>query len=309
MENHEINDSRWVDERMASLEPGTDWQPNAGRALARLRSRDRAARFWRRGFVGALAAAVLVCAVLVVMQSPQACATPLGCTSKGLRTVFQPKVAAPAPVNPPALQTPAPPAEVPVKVPGKQALPQRRWATAGVESFRETGSFRAPVTCEVYSDYECPACAQFYLETVPRLMAEYVRTGKVKLVHRDYPLVQHAFSRLAARYANAAGRLGHYDAVVEQLFKTQAIWGQNGNVDAQVARVLPEDLLDQVRRLVNGDAHLDDSVNADMAAAAEDNLTHTPTVVVVANRHRQTLPGAPSYEELKSYLDQALAGK
>jgi len=44
------------------------------------------------------------------------------------------------------------------------------------------------VTCELYSDYECPHCAIFYLETMPQLAARYVETGKVRLIHRDFTL-------------------------------------------------------------------------------------------------------------------------
>jgi protein-disulfide isomerase len=37
-------------------------------------------------------------------------------------------------------------------------------------------------------------------------VADYVKTGKVRLIHRDFPLAMHQHSKLAARYANDRGK-------------------------------------------------------------------------------------------------------
>jgi len=178
-----------------------------------------------------------------------------------------------------------------------------RPATPG--SFKESGSSTAPVTCEVYTDYECPHCAQLYAETIPLLVAQYVETGRVKLVHRDFPLPQHPYSRLAARYANAAGQLGQYGLVVNRIFSTQGVWSLNGDIDAQVAAVLPLDVMEKVRGLLN-DPKLDDSVAADMEMAREDRINQTPSLVIVARGKRQLIAGIPPFSLLKSYLDDLL---
>jgi hypothetical protein len=49
---------------------------------------------------------------------------------------------------------------------------------------------------------------------------QYVSNGKVKLIHRDFPLRQHPWDSLAAWCANAAGELGQYDIAVNQIFRT-----------------------------------------------------------------------------------------
>jgi len=76
-----------------------------------------------------------------------------------------------------------------------------------------------------------------YLNTLPSLSKEYVQTGKVRLLHRDFPLQQHQFSRIATRYANAAGEMGKYDLVgrIRSLL-TQSEWAQNGNMDAVLSK-------------------------------------------------------------------------
>src|SRR5258708_4777286 len=46
----------------------------------------------------------------------------------------------------------------------------------------------APVTVVEYASMTCPHCAAFALENLPKLKSEYIDTGKVRLVFREYPL-------------------------------------------------------------------------------------------------------------------------
>src|ERR1700719_218535 len=72
------------------------------------------------------------------------------------------------------------------------------------EGMKAYGSKNAPITMEVFSDYQCPSCRALFEETLKPLIADYVALGKVYLVHRDFPLPMHSHSWVAARYANAA---------------------------------------------------------------------------------------------------------
>src|ERR1700758_5574834 len=66
------------------------------------------------------------------------------------------------------------------------------------------GTKSAPITMEVFSDYQCPACRAFFENTLRFMINDYVASGKVYLVHRDFPLPMHPYSMDAARWANAA---------------------------------------------------------------------------------------------------------
>jgi protein-disulfide isomerase len=121
-----------------------------------------------------------------------------------------------------------------------------------LKDFREAGSPSAPITCEIYSDYQCPL-----RRLLPR---DHAAAGgrlcpdrEIRILHRNLPLPQHPYARLAARHANAAGRLGQYDAVVKQLFATQHLWEATGEIDTQVAQVLQPGLRVKVRDLVMND--------------------------------------------------------
>lgn len=272
MENHEMNNDAWVDDRMGLLDAPKDWQPNAPAAFARLRGRDRARK---RSWIGGAIAASLACLVLLLaLPSRGLCAT-------------QPFLGVVC-LKPAATQSATKPTQ-----------------PAAAANYKLTGSPQAPVTLEIYSDYECPACAQFYSETYPLLTAAYVQTGKIRILHRDFPLPQHPYARLAARYANAAGEAGAYETAVLQLFRTQTEWAGTGNVDAQLAQVLPPGVMQQVRSLVNNGAG-ESTIGADQAAGYRDNLNQTPTLIIVAKGKREKVAPIPSFNLLKSYLDRLL---
>jgi protein-disulfide isomerase len=175
-------------------------------------------------------------------------------------------------------------------------------------NFKESGSPAAPVQIEIYTDYECPACRDLYLNTLPSLSKEYVQTGKVRLLHRDFPLQQHQFSRIATRYANAAGEMGKYDLVANQIFVTQSEWAQNGNLDAVLSKVLsPADLKKVSEMAKSSDTKIDESVNTDVAMGNRDNLRQTPTIVIISKGKREVIAGALPFSILKSYIDKKLA--
>jgi len=180
--------------------------------------------------------------------------------------------------------------------------------TVVARNFKESGSASAPITLELYTDYQCPHCRAFYLEVLPQLTKEFIATGKVRLIHRDFRLPQMPYSKIATRYANAAGRIGRYDVVANQLFQTQPEWAQNGNVDGAVAKVLSPTEIEQVRTLVKTDAHLDDATVRDEAMAInQDNLTETPTVIIVYKGKREHVSGGVSFPLLKAYLTSKLS--
>jgi len=277
MENNERHD-QWVDCRLASLDPPQTWQPDATLGLARFRARQKAYRIRQTRWTWA-AVAASVTAVGLFLLAPAPCSG-AGCAKTGS--------------TPPAAAV----VSGPVAAPEVAPVPARK--------FKESGSILAPITAELFTDYECPHCATVFLQTIPGFVADYVKTGKVRLIHRDFPLAIHRNSRLAARYANAAGELGYYDIAVNQIFRKQALWAASGDIGTQVALVLPPGVMDKVRNLVQNDAHLDDGIAADVVIGRQYQLNQTPTMVVVYKGKRQLLAPIPPPELLKSYIDELL---
>lgn len=89
---------------------------------------------------------------------------------------------------------------------------------------RSKGKVNAPVTVFEMSDFQCPYCRKFTLESFPILEAQYVATGKVRWVFVNYPLPQHENAVPAAQLAMCAANQGKFWPVHDLLFRNQAAW-------------------------------------------------------------------------------------
>ena len=84
------------------------------------------------------------------------------------------------------------------------------------------GRADAPVTLVEFSDFQCPFCGRFFATTLPALKKDYIDTGKLRYVLRDYPLDQlHPNARKAAEAAHCAGEQGKYWEMHDVLFQNQ----------------------------------------------------------------------------------------
>jgi protein-disulfide isomerase len=184
-------------------------------------------------------------------------------------------------------------------------------ATAGltdIDPHKTFGSKSAPVSMEVFSDFQCPACKTLFTTTNHQLMDNYVSVGKVFLIHRDFPLPMHAYSRIAARYARAAAQLGKTEVVEQTLFQNQEKWEQTGDVDGTVAAVLSAPEMAKVRALVKGTT-LDAAIEKDVALGQGYHVNQTPTTIIHAKGQTYPVVGVVSYDVLKTFLDQLLGQK
>jgi len=72
------------------------------------------------------------------------------------------------------------------------------------------GSDNAPVVIVEYSDFQCPFCRRWEQETKPSLLTNYINTGKVKLVYKDFPLSFHENALNFSEAARCAGDQGKF---------------------------------------------------------------------------------------------------
>ena len=84
------------------------------------------------------------------------------------------------------------------------------------------GNPEAPLTVIEFSDYQCPYCRKFVETTLPALKTEYIDTGKIRYIFRDFPLDRlHPQARKAAEAAHCAGDQGKYWQMHDVLFQQQ----------------------------------------------------------------------------------------
>jgi protein-disulfide isomerase len=173
-----------------------------------------------------------------------------------------------------------------------------------IDPTKAFGSKNASVVMEVFTDFQCPACKQLYTTTLQRVMDNYVNTGKLYMVHRDFPLPMHAYSVVAAVYSRAAAHIGKGEEVEQALFENQEKWEMNGDVKGTVAAVLSPAEMKRVQGLVDGGTMLP-LVDRDKQIGQAVPITQTPTSII-HTRDGQTYPvvGYVSYDVLKTLLDQ-----
>ena len=185
---------------------------------------------------------------------------------------------------------------------------QAKLTVAELTAAKSIGSRQAPITLEVFSDYQCPDCKRLHLATTRQVIDNYVSSGKVYLVHRDFPLSMHPYSRQAARWLNAAAAAGLFQSTENALYAKQEEWGATGNIEQALASVLPAADMRKVRVMESSQrAQLDAAVQADVNLGNSRNVSGTPSIFVTHRGQMTPLPaGSVSYTLLKQYLDYLL---
>ena len=177
-----------------------------------------------------------------------------------------------------------------------------------IDPAKAFGSKSAPVVVEIFSDFQCPACKQLFLNTTQKMMDNYVNTGKIYLVHRDFPLPMHTYSRVAASYSRAAAHIGKCEPVEMVLFQNQEKWEANGDVKSVVASVLSPAEMKKVEAIVASKA-LEPMIEKDKQIGQTFPVSQTPTTVFHSKGQTYPYAGTLSYDVLKEFLDQLVARK
>lgn len=78
------------------------------------------------------------------------------------------------------------------------------------------GDPEAPVTIVEYSDYQCPFCQRHFQQTMPQLLEDYIESGRVYYVFKDFPIANlHPLAYRLHEAALCAGNAGGNDAYWE----------------------------------------------------------------------------------------------
>ena len=114
-------------------------------------------------------------------------------------------------------------------------------ASAKVDDDAVLGDKNAPITIIEFSDYQCPFCRKFWTETFLQLEKDYIDTGKVKLVFRDFPLTSlHPMATPAAEAAECVKEKGGDEAYFkmhDKIFSEQNIL-DSGNPTGAVTKTI-----------------------------------------------------------------------
>lgn len=169
---------------------------------------------------------------------------------------------------------------------------------------RIEGQSSATVWLVVISDFQCPFCKRWHEETGPRIHAEYVRTGKLRIAYLNLPINTHRNAPPAHEAAMCAAEQGRFWPVADALFATQDRWKNRFNVEPYFDSLTTRLVSDVPRyRACVASGSTRALIDADISRVQRLGVGSTPTFLV----GQQVIVGAQPYEVFKRALDGALA--
>lgn len=168
---------------------------------------------------------------------------------------------------------------------------------------------KAKVAIVMYSDYQCPYCQTFEKDTFGQIKTDYVDTGKIVFVFRNYPLSFHGDITYTSAYAG--------ECVLDQLgaeklaeFHSLAYLAKDMAAVNTVAQGLGVDMTKYNACVTN--QTFKSRVDADFAAGGAAGVSGTPGFVVGTldkdgNVTGKLIEGAYPYASFKTVIDEMLA--
>lgn len=165
----------------------------------------------------------------------------------------------------------------------------------------EAQEIPAKVVIEIYSDYQCPACANLH-SVIKQLKQDYGSEIRIEMKH--FPLVQHPYAQVAARAAEAARVQGKFEEMNELIFVGQQQWGA-GNADAIFVNYAKSLQLDINKFTADmNSATMNRIVMEHRREGIEIGLNSTPTLVINGEKIERNPSSYPLFKELvEGYMD------
>src|SRR6202171_2878329 len=165
------------------------------------------------------------------------------------------------------------------------------------------GPANATVTITEYASMTCPHCAAFNENVFPKIKSEYIDSGKVRYVFREFPLdIKAAAGSMLARCI-AKDDSGKYFAVIDMLFKQQNDWVLKNTTETLTRIGKQAGLSQQAVEDCLKDQALLDKIAADQKYANEVlKVDSTPTFFVNGER----IKGETSFEEFDKRIKSLL---
>lgn len=167
---------------------------------------------------------------------------------------------------------------------------------------RVMGNADAPITIIEYASLTCPHCAAFHRDTLPKVKAEWIETGKAKLIYRDFPTNPIGASFAASMIARCAPQ-DRYFAFLGALFQTQQNWATAPDPTDALAKVaqLGGMSREDVDKCLEDEALLDGLRERTLDGKMEYGIETTPSFVV----NGRVVRGNMAYDDFADILEQA----
>jgi len=201
----------------------------------------------------------------------------------------------------------------PSAAPGQAAPAAESQAIVSIEGGAVKGDQNAKLTLVEFTDYQCPFCSRHFRDTMPKIVEEYVDTGKVKYVLREFPLESiHPLAFKASEAALCAGEQGKYWEMHDRLFANQ-----NALAVAQLPSHAEPAGLDAAKfKSCLDSGKFSAKIRKDLGDAQKAGATGTPTFFIGLTDPKSNevkairkIVGAQSFAAFKDAFDTLLGAK
>ena len=170
-------------------------------------------------------------------------------------------------------------------------------------SLHVRGPRNAPVTLEIYGDFQCPSCG-LVSKAIDELQKQY--EGKMRVVFHEYPLEMHKHAMEAALAAEAAAVQGKFWEMHDMLYRYQPVWAEVTNANFFFESYAESIGLDVARFRADRTApDVRTRVIADATVGERRGVKNTPTIFINGTELRTGF----SPDKLQSAIAAALAAK
>ena len=166
------------------------------------------------------------------------------------------------------------------------------------------GSYEAIVKIKIFSSLTCPHCADFHIKVVPKIIKEYVESGKVQLIFIDFPLDLAAFN--ASKLLHCVDQKKQI-SFLDIVYDSQSNWTNGSNI---------EDINNNLKKITKNlgisseqfdkcliDEDISDNIlNNRIEANQKYSINSTPTIVI----NEKKLEGSASFKNIKKKIEKII---
>jgi protein-disulfide isomerase len=166
------------------------------------------------------------------------------------------------------------------------------------------GSYDAIVKIKIFSSLTCPHCANFHIKIVPKIIKEYVESGKVQLIFIDFPLDLAAFN--ASKLLHCLDQKKQI-SFLDIVYDTQSNWANGSNIEdinnnlKKIAKNLGINSEQFDKCLIDEDIS-DKILNNRIEANQKYSISSTPTIVI----NEKKLEGSASFKNIKKKIEKII---
>lgn len=172
------------------------------------------------------------------------------------------------------------------------------------------GNPNAPVTMAYWYDYQCPFCKRFETGVMPQLFTDYIKTGKVKIVYKDFQFLgqDSQTAGLAGRAVWEVAPDKFYEwhrAMYDKQDNENSGWGSQDDVLALTKTIIGADADKVAELMLSKQTEYQKAMNADKAEGSSFWVSGTPSLII----GKQMIVGAQPYSAVKQLIELVLQGK